>query len=89
MSYQSGFGFLSTEFWIGNEKLSYLTNQKKYQLIVEMTTSQGSIVRIVYDSFRLSDAFSNYTLTQVGEYSGTTGKEFYFPFPTLCCSFDA
>ncbi|PIK58399.1 Angiopoietin-related protein 1 [Apostichopus japonicus] len=42
-SYKSGFGFLSHEFWLGNEKLSFLTNQKKYQLVIEITTSSDAL----------------------------------------------
>ncbi|PIK39909.1 putative fibrinogen-like protein A-like [Apostichopus japonicus] len=71
-SYKSGFGFLSQEFWLGNEKLSYLTNQKKYQLVIEMTSSNGSLIRVSYLNFRISDEFSNYELFSLGHYSGKT-----------------
>ncbi|XP_071837004.1 techylectin-5B-like [Apostichopus japonicus] len=69
-SYKSGFGFLSHEFWLGNEKLSLLTNQKKYQLVIEITTSEGYFIRVSYDHFRISDAFSHFKLVKLGNYSG-------------------
>ncbi|PIK38473.1 putative angiopoietin-4-like, partial [Apostichopus japonicus] len=39
--YKDGFGFLSTEFWLGNGKLSYLTNQADYELRVDIELSNG------------------------------------------------
>ncbi|PIK38846.1 putative ficolin-2 [Apostichopus japonicus] len=69
-SYKSGFGFLSHEFWLGNEKLSFLTNQKKYQLVIEITTSSGYLIRVSYDHFRISDAFSHFKLGNLSNYSG-------------------
>ncbi|XP_071837009.1 fibrinogen-like protein A isoform X2 [Apostichopus japonicus] len=69
-SYKSGFGFLSHDFWLGNEKLSFLTNQKKYQLVIEITTSSGYLIRVSYDHFRISDAFSHFKLVNLGNYSG-------------------
>ncbi|XP_071836749.1 fibrinogen-like protein A [Apostichopus japonicus] len=71
-SYKTGFGFLSREFWLGNEKLSFLTNQKKYQLVIDMTTPNGSLIRVSYDHFRISDAFSYFKLLNLGQYSGET-----------------
>ncbi|PIK53062.1 Fibrinogen C domain-containing protein 1 [Apostichopus japonicus] len=53
--YRLGFGLSPNDFWIGNEKLSYLTNQKTYQLRIDMTTSNGSSIHVTYDNFRISD----------------------------------
>ncbi|KAJ8035656.1 Fibrinogen-like protein A [Holothuria leucospilota] len=72
--YREGFGFLSGEFWLGNEKLSFLTNQKRYQLRIDMTNSGGSSFYVTYDLFRISDEWSNYKLTSVGQYDGNAGK---------------
>ncbi|KAJ8032884.1 Fibrinogen-like protein A [Holothuria leucospilota] len=71
--YKLGFGFLSNEFWLGNHKLSYLTNQKKYELQIEMTNSGGTSFFVNYNKFRISDEFSDYNLTSLGEYSGNAG----------------
>ncbi|KAJ8034028.1 Angiopoietin-related protein 7 [Holothuria leucospilota] len=60
--YKSGFGFLSSEFWIGLNKLSYLTNQAVYELRIDMELSNGSSFYVKYNSFRISDEWSNYAL---------------------------
>ncbi|KAJ8017905.1 Angiopoietin-related protein 2 [Holothuria leucospilota] len=60
--YKNGFGFLSGEFWIGLDKLSYFTNQAKYELRVDMVLANGSSFYVKYNSFRISDEWSNYAL---------------------------
>ncbi|XP_071836747.1 uncharacterized protein [Apostichopus japonicus] len=70
--YENGFGFLSHEFWLGNEKISYITNQRKYQLRMDITTESGCSFFVTYETFRISDSFSHYRLVSTGEYTGTT-----------------
>ncbi|KAJ8033214.1 Angiopoietin-related protein 7 [Holothuria leucospilota] len=60
--YKSGFGFLSNEFWIGLKKLSYLTNQADCELRIDMVLSNGSSFYVKYNSFRISDEWSDYAL---------------------------
>ncbi|KAJ8033904.1 Angiopoietin-related protein 7 [Holothuria leucospilota] len=60
--YASGFGFLSGEFWIGNGKLSYLTNQAVYELRIDITLSNGSSFFVKYNSFRTSDEWGDFTI---------------------------
>ncbi|KAJ8023239.1 Fibrinogen C domain-containing protein 1-A [Holothuria leucospilota] len=64
--YREGFGFLSNDFWMGNEKLSYITNQASYTLRIDMVLSNGSSVYVEYDAFRVSDEWNNYSLFSVG-----------------------
>lgn len=40
--YKEGYGFLSSELWLGNEKLAFLTNQKKYQLRIDFESASGN-----------------------------------------------
>ncbi|KAJ8033800.1 Angiopoietin-1 [Holothuria leucospilota] len=68
--YRDGFGFLSQEFWIGNEKLSYLTNQKNYELRINITYADGSSCYVNYDLFRTTDDFGSYKITKLGQFSG-------------------
>ncbi|KAJ8032865.1 Fibrinogen-like protein A [Holothuria leucospilota] len=68
-SYKLGFGFLWHEYWIGNEKLAYLTSQMEYELRIDMTISNGSTFYVSYNLFRISDEFSGYKLTS-GQYFG-------------------
>ena len=72
-AYEDGFGFLSQEFWLGNEKISHITNQKKYKVRIDMTTSSGLTFYVAFDEFRISDGFSNYKLVTTGEYIGVAG----------------
>ncbi|PIK55698.1 fibrinogen-like protein A [Apostichopus japonicus] len=73
--YENGFGFLSHEFWLGNEKISYITNQRKYQLRMDITTESGCSFFVTYETFRISDSFSHYKLVSTGEYTGATGYD--------------
>ncbi|KAJ8035740.1 Fibrinogen-like protein A [Holothuria leucospilota] len=75
--YRGGFGFLSTEFWLGNERLAFLTNQKRYQLRIDMTNSAGSSFYVTYNLFRISDDWGNYKITSVGQYGGTADTFFH------------
>ena len=63
--YKHGFGFLNTEFYLGNDKLSYITNQKAYQLHID-AVFDGQIHRQLFNVFRLSDEKRNYTLVGFG-----------------------
>ncbi|XP_071835331.1 uncharacterized protein [Apostichopus japonicus] len=74
--YENGFGFLSQEFWLGNEKISYITNQKKYQLRMDLTTASGLSFFVTYETFRISDRFSHYKLISTGEYTGEADAYF-------------
>ncbi|KAJ8033951.1 Ryncolin-4 [Holothuria leucospilota] len=66
--YKSGFGFLSSEFWIGNDKLSYLTNQAVYELRIDLTLSSGSSFYVSYNSFRISDEWGDYSIVSATEF---------------------
>lgn len=74
IEYSTGFGFISQEFWRGNERLSFLTNQKSYELQIDITDVDGMSFNITYDRFRIGDEYSGYILTSVGDYTGTEGK---------------
>ncbi|KAJ8041319.1 Tenascin-R [Holothuria leucospilota] len=70
--YRNGFGFLSSEFYIGNDKLSYLTNQAVYELRIDMVLSNGSHFYVNYNFFRISDEWSQYALVRAEEFSGNS-----------------
>ncbi|XP_077981614.1 microfibril-associated glycoprotein 4-like [Glandiceps talaboti] len=71
-SYKSGFGHVNAEFWLGNDKLFRLTNQRLYQLRVDMEDFEGNKVYALFGYFSVGDEFGNYKLV-VGDYSGTAG----------------
>ncbi|KAJ8032950.1 Fibrinogen-like protein A [Holothuria leucospilota] len=71
VEYDKGFGFLNVDFWLGNEKLAYLTNQKQYELMINFETKRGESLFVTYNFFRIGDNFYNYTLVSVGDFTGT------------------
>ncbi|KAJ8023023.1 Fibrinogen-like protein A [Holothuria leucospilota] len=71
--YKRGFGFLGREFWLGNDKISYLTNQKDYELRIDLNNKNGNAYYAKYDLFRISDEIGNYKLVGLGQcHSGST-----------------
>ncbi|XP_071836564.1 uncharacterized protein [Apostichopus japonicus] len=72
--YEDGFGFLSSEFWLGNEKLSYLTNQEVYELRVDITLYNGSALYAIYKGFRITDGWSQYMISSIGVLESNLGS---------------
>lgn len=55
-----GFGEPSKEFWLGNEFISQLTNQKSYKLRIELSDWEGNSGFSQYDQFSLESEAQNY-----------------------------
>ncbi|XP_071836248.1 fibrinogen-like protein A isoform X2 [Apostichopus japonicus] len=70
-SYKEGFGDLNHEFWLGNDKLSILTNQKRYEIRIDLVNRDGAPYYAKFDNFRINDESDKYRLSQLGTYSGT------------------
>ena len=70
--YVSGFGNLIGEFWLGLEKIHRLTNRNATKLRVDLGDFEGNTRFAKYDTFRVLNSYSNYTLIVSG-YSGTAG----------------
>ncbi|XP_071835775.1 uncharacterized protein [Apostichopus japonicus] len=66
--FRNGFGFLGSEFWIGNEKIAYLTNQKRYQLRMDFENVAGETYYVTYDDFRISDEWGKYYISSLGTF---------------------
>ncbi|PIK44916.1 hypothetical protein BSL78_18222 [Apostichopus japonicus] len=69
-SYKEGFGELDHEFWLGNDKLSNLTNQRDMKLGL-IGEQRWSPYYAKFDNFRINDESDKYRLSQLGTYSGT------------------
>ncbi|KAI8482145.1 Fibrinogen C domain-containing protein 1 [Branchiostoma belcheri] len=68
--YKTGFpSNLNGEFWLGNDKLHRLTEQKAYGLRVDLEDTSGNTRYANYSSFSITDESDHYRLT-VGGYSG-------------------
>ena len=70
--YQKGFGNLSGEFWLGNDKIHRLTASVNTSLHVELEDWDQNKAYAKYGHFNVADLKSNYRLS-VGSYSGTAG----------------
>ncbi|PIK37770.1 hypothetical protein BSL78_25395 [Apostichopus japonicus] len=69
--FRNGFGYPRSEGWLGNEKVAFLTNQKQYQLRLELQNAAGQSYYVTYDNFRISDEWGQYSLSSLGSYRGT------------------
>ena len=71
--YEIGFGTVTSEYWLGNEKISRITTQGQYELRIDLADFDGQKRYAKYDNFRLGNADTSYTLI-LGTYSGNAGK---------------
>ena len=70
--YKSGFGQLTAEFWLGNDKIQRLTGPRPSSLRVELEDWNGVRAYAKYGKFNIADEQAKYRL-EVGSYSGTAG----------------
>ncbi|XP_035697220.1 angiopoietin-4-like isoform X2 [Branchiostoma floridae] len=70
--YKLGFGNKDGEYWLGNENIHLLTNQKEYSLRIELQDWEGNQTFAEYSTFRVSDESDQYRL-HISGYSGTAG----------------
>uniref|UniRef100_A0A4V2H8R3 U3-Liphistoxin-Lth1b_1 n=1 Tax=Liphistius thaleban TaxID=1905330 RepID=A0A4V2H8R3_9ARAC len=71
-TYKSGFGDLKKDFWIGNDNLFSLTNQRAYELRINLTDWEKNATFATYDAFWIDDEDHSYMLHVKG-YRGTAG----------------
>ena len=70
--YKSGFGQLTAEFWLGNDKIHRLTASRPSSLRVELEDWNGARVFAKYGRFSIGNEQAQYRL-EVSSYSGTAG----------------
>ena len=71
--YESGFGNLSSEFWLGNDNISRITATGNMTLRVDLEDFEGNVTFAEYSIFKVADASDKYRLL-IGGYSGTAGN---------------
>ena len=76
--YKAGFGQLTAEFWLGNDKIHRLTASTPSSLRVELEDWNGVKAYAKYGKFNIGDEQAQYRL-EVGSYSGTAGDSFASP----------
>ncbi|XP_059495442.1 tenascin-X-like isoform X4 [Stegostoma tigrinum] len=71
-AYETGFGDLAGEHWLGLKKLHQLTAQQHYELRVDLRSGQESAYA-TYDNFVVEGPAQRYKL-RLGKYSGNAGN---------------
>ena len=67
--YKQGFGDLTGEFWLGNDKIHRLTSADKDKLRVDLKDFEGNTAYAEYDAFSVMSENDKYRLI-LGDYSG-------------------
>ena len=70
--YKAGFGQLTAEFWLGNDKIHRLMASRPSSLRLKLEDWNGNRVYAKYGKFNIGDEKAQYRL-EVGSYSGTAG----------------
>ncbi|KAK3106202.1 hypothetical protein FSP39_015030 [Pinctada imbricata] len=71
-NYTHGFGFLDTEFWIGNDIIHQLTSLGRTSLLVHLHDHYGTFKYAHYDNFEVESESRKFQL-HISGYSGTAG----------------
>ncbi|XP_035227247.1 techylectin-5A-like isoform X1 [Stegodyphus dumicola] len=84
-AYKNGFGDQSKDFWLGNDNIFALTNQRASVIKFTLSDWEGNTTYATYDRFWIDDEPHKYT-AHVKGYRGTAGNSFSFvngvPFST-------
>ncbi|XP_048751642.2 ficolin-2-like [Ostrea edulis] len=73
--YKDGFGNLTSEFWLGNDKLHYLLSQGSYELRMDMSDFNNQTRYVKYSNISIGNEASQYVISISG-YSGNVGDCF-------------
>ncbi|XP_792540.5 ficolin-1-like [Strongylocentrotus purpuratus] len=74
--YKIGFGSISSEHWLGNDKIHQLTNQKMYELWVDLEDFAGENKYAIYYRFNVGNESDQYKLKLGSLINGTAGNCF-------------
>ena len=69
--YKSGFGDLTSEFWMGLDKIHRLTSNDSNMLLVDLEDFEGNTTYAEYNTFDVKSENDKYRLI-CGSYSGIT-----------------
>ncbi|CAC5387750.1 Fibrinogen-like protein A,Ryncolin-4,Angiopoietin-related protein 7,Ficolin-3,Ficolin-1-B,Techylectin-5A,Ficolin-2,Ryncolin-1,Tenascin-R,Fibrinogen-like protein 1,Angiopoietin-related protein 4,Angiopoietin-1,Fibrinogen C domain-containing protein 1-A,Ryncolin-3,Tenascin,Techylectin-like protein,Fibrinogen C domain-containing protein 1,Ryncolin-2,Techylectin-5B,Angiopoietin-related protein 2,Angiopoietin-2,Microfibril-associated glycoprotein 4,Ficolin-1-A,Ficolin-1,Fibrinogen C domain-containing protein 1- len=71
-TYETGFGDLNHEFWLGNKNIASITVNGRYRLLVQLKDFEGNSRYVQYNTFTVGDSMSGYVL-KISGFSGNTG----------------
>ncbi|XP_023160745.2 fibrinogen-like protein 1 [Drosophila hydei] len=71
--YRSGFGTLTNEFFLGLDKIYFLTSSKQHELYIYLKDFNNEVRYAKYTNFSIGAQEENFELKSLGVYSGTAG----------------
>ncbi|KAF8774496.1 Techylectin-5A like protein [Argiope bruennichi] len=71
-AYKTGFGNIEKDFWLGNDNIFALSNQRLTSIRFDLKDVEGQKRYALYDTFWIDDEDHKYTL-HIGGYSGDAG----------------
>ncbi|CAL1292437.1 unnamed protein product [Larinioides sclopetarius] len=71
-SYKKGFGDIDKDFWLGNDNIFALTNQRLYSILFDLKDVDGEEGYALYDTFWIDDEDHMYNL-HIKDYRGNAG----------------
>ncbi|XP_055950612.1 techylectin-like protein [Argiope bruennichi] len=71
-NYKKGFGDIEKDFWLGNDFIFALSNQRPYSIRFDLKAVDGEKRYALYDSFWIDDEEHKYIL-HITDYSGDAG----------------
>ena len=83
-NYKQGFGDLTGEFWLGNQKIHRLTSGDENKLRVDLEDFEGNTSYAEYDMFHVSNRNNKYKL-KLGNYSGDRIESFPVVLVLIVC----
>ncbi|CAF1434200.1 unnamed protein product [Didymodactylos carnosus] len=77
LEYKRGFGDLERQYWLGNDRLSMLTNQDSYRLRIDLEDFDRQKRFAVYHSFSVSNELDKYRMSLGMYLNGDAGDSLY------------
>ncbi|XP_066289704.1 fibrinogen-like protein 1 [Branchiostoma lanceolatum] len=75
--YKQGFGDVNGEYWLGNDNIHLLTQEKNYTLRIDMMGWDNQTRFAEYSTFRVSDELDQYKL-YISGYAGNAGDSLFY-----------
>uniref|UniRef100_A0A0A1WR84 Angiopoietin-4 n=1 Tax=Zeugodacus cucurbitae TaxID=28588 RepID=A0A0A1WR84_ZEUCU len=88
LEYQTGFGNIGGEFFIGLDKLHALTSSAVHELLITLQDFEGNSRYARYSLFAIGNEKEDYALNLLGEYEGDAGDSLTYHAGSKFSTFD-